>query len=207
MFARITKYLLVWPFWRLKLLSHGPLCGQATSVAATDTQVVWQKRRSYDVTDTCSLTVRDLPAKLTASHLSMSATVARLKGLIRVSFTPVAQPQGSVPAAARVQTPLGHGAVSIDLVRKAHRPSSRRQLIVRSPSGAYAISTSLTWEKTIEKDRPATHLSDHLSFSFNVDYERHLGRVRVILSFLTSPFVLFLRIKLKNSIQNLHVCN
>lgn len=197
----------MWPFWRLKLLSQGPLCGRATSVPAVDTQVVWQKRHSYDVTDTCSLNLRYLPEKLTASHLSMSANVARLNGLIRLSFTPVAQPQGRVTAAARVQPPLGHGAVSTHLVRKIHRPGSHRKLSVRSPSGACESSTSLSWEKSREKDSPVTHLSDHLSFSFHVDYERHLSRVRVILSFLTSPFILFLCIKLKNSIQDLHVCN
>ena len=92
MFARTAKYLKVWPFWRFKLLSHGPPCGRATSIAARDAQVVWQNRRSYDVTDTCSLTLRDLPAKLTPSHLAMSDTVARLNGLIRLSFTPVTQP-------------------------------------------------------------------------------------------------------------------
>ena len=45
------------------LLLHGPLCGRATSVAGTDTQVPWYDTRGSDVTDTSPPPCLHLPAK------------------------------------------------------------------------------------------------------------------------------------------------
>lgn len=52
-----------------RLLSHGPLCGQATSVPAADMQVAWLGTHSSDVTDTYQPPCLHLPAKLTESQL------------------------------------------------------------------------------------------------------------------------------------------
>ena len=52
-----------------RLLSHGPLCGRATSVPAADMQVAWLGTHSSDVTDTYQPPCLHLPAKLTEYQL------------------------------------------------------------------------------------------------------------------------------------------
>jgi hypothetical protein len=113
------------------MLSHGPLCGRATSVLAT---VRWFGRTS-DVTDTFPSSDADC-----VSVLTMGTAVARMNALARLYVTPMGQPQGSVAAAGReshcsatvvVAQPLSVSAWFF----KTQWPRSRRQLRVPPLSG------------------------------------------------------------------------
>jgi hypothetical protein len=81
----------------LKLLQQAPLCGQDTTVSATDISVVWQDTRSSDFQNTSPPRLH-LPAKVTENRFDNGPAVGGVDALITLFVALVAHSQRSVPA-------------------------------------------------------------------------------------------------------------
>lgn len=91
---------------RLRLLSHGPLCGRATSVPTTHTQVVSQATRSSNITGHARISKMNIFTSNILLLFIFGTAVAPMNALRGRCVTPVAEPQESGPAVGWNEEPL-----------------------------------------------------------------------------------------------------